>query len=146
MHFAKLVRPAGPDRMQDLTPMVRPRNNPVVADANRMVFLGFGKYARADKIYAIEPIRDDRRGHGRRTLVWVEGVNEPIVASRTERTILHEMGQAAGGTPLLDQALDLAERVAEQTQQGRVDVNDLGRRARKLLESTARPGDSEQLF
>src|SRR5438477_1898159 len=123
------------------------RDNPHMADGNRMVFLGFGKYARADKIYAIEPIRDDRRGHGRRTLVWVEGVNEPIVASRTERTILHEMGQqAASGTPLLDQALDLAERVAEQTQQGRVDVNDLGRRARKLLESTARPGDSEPLF
>ncbi len=117
-----------------------------VADGNRMIFLGFGKYARADKIYAIEPIRDDRRGHGRRTLVWVEGVNEPIVASRTERTILHEMGQSAGGTPLLDQALDLAERVAEQTQQGRVDVNDLGRRARKLLESTAKPDDGEQLF
>jgi hypothetical protein len=117
-----------------------------VTDGNRMIFLGFGKYARADKIYAIEPIRDDRRGHGRRTLVWVEGVTEPIVASRTERTILQEMGQSAGGTPLLDQALDLAERVAEQTQQGRVDVNDLGRRARKLLESTAKPGETEPLF
>jgi hypothetical protein len=117
-----------------------------VADGNRMIFLGFGKYARADKIYAIEPIRDDRRGHGRRTLVWVEGVNEPIVASRTERTILHETGQSTGGTPLLDQALDLAERVAEQTQQGRVDVNDLGRRARRLLESTAKPGETEPLF
>ena len=57
------------------------------------------------------------------------------------------MGQsAATGTPLLDQALDLAERVAEQTQEGRVDVNDLGRRARKLLESTAKPGENEQLF
>jgi hypothetical protein len=117
-----------------------------VADGNRMVFLGFGKYARADKIYAIEPIRDDRRGHGRRTLVWVEGVSEPIVASRTERTILHEMGQQAGGTPLLDQALDLAERVAEQTQEGRVDVNDLGRRARRLLEATAKPDGPDQLF
>ena len=111
-----------------------------------MVFLGFGKYARADKIYAIEPIRDDRRGHGRRTLVWVEGVAEPIVASRTERTILHEMGQQAGGTPLLDQALDLAERVAEQTQVGRVDVNALGRRARRLLEATAKPDGPDQLF
>jgi hypothetical protein len=111
-----------------------------------MVFLGFGKYARADKIYAIEPIRDDRRGHGRRTFVWVEGVSEPIVASRTERTILHEMGQQAGGTPLLDQALDLAERVAEQTQEGRVDVNDLGRRARRLLEATAKPDSPDQLF
>jgi hypothetical protein len=118
-----------------------------VADGNRMVFLGFGKYARADKIYAIEPIRDDRRGHGRRTLVWVEGVSEPIIASRTERTILHEMGQdAATGNQILDQALDLAERVAEQTQQGRVDVNDLGRRARRLLEATAKPQGPEQLF
>jgi hypothetical protein len=118
-----------------------------MADANRMVFLGFGKYARADKIYAVEPIRDERRGHGRRTLVWVEGVSEPIVASRTERTILHDMGQQdLGGTPLLDQALDLAERVAEQTQEGRVDVNDLGRRARRLLEATAKPGDADKLF
>jgi hypothetical protein len=118
-----------------------------VADGNRMIFLGFGKYARADKISAIEPIRDERRGHGRRTLVWVEGVSDPIVASRTERTILHEMGQdAAGGTQILDQALDLAERVAEQTQQGRVDVNDLGRRARRILEATAKPDESEKLF
>src|SRR2546430_8046374 len=118
-----------------------------MADGNRMIFLGFGKYARADKIYAIEPIRDDRRGHGRRTLVWVEGVSEPIVASRTERTILHEMGQdAATGTPLLDQALDLAERVAEQTQEGRVDVNDLGRRARRLPQATPEPGGSQKPF
>jgi hypothetical protein len=111
-----------------------------------MVFLGFGKFARADKIYALDPIESSERGSGRRTRVWVEGIYDPIVASRTERTILHEMGQSSGGTPLLDQALDLAERVAEQTQQGRVDVNDLGRRARKLLESTAKPGETEPLF
>ena len=103
-----------------------------MADGTRMVFLGFGKYARADKIYAIEPIRDERRGHGRRTLVWVEGVTEPIVASRTERTILADMGQdAALSKPLLDDALDLA---------------DLGRRARRLLEATARPEDADKLF
>ena len=119
-----------------------------MTDANRMVFLGFGKYARADKIYAIEPIRDDRRGHGRRTLVWVEGVNEPIVASRTERTILADMGQdAALRKPFLDDALDLAERLAEQSQSGRVDLADLGRRARRLLEATARPhDDNNKLF
>jgi hypothetical protein len=116
-------------------------------DGNRMVFLGFGKYARADKIYAIEPIRDDRRGHGRRTLVWVEGVAEPIVASRTERTILADMGQeAAIGKPLLDEALDLAQRLAEQSESGKVDLPDLGRRARRLLEATARPGEGEKLF
>jgi hypothetical protein len=123
------------------------RDNPHVANGNRMVFLGFGKYARADKIYAIEPIRDERRGHGRRTLVWVEGVNEPIVASRTERTILADMGQdAALSKPLLDDALDLAERLAEQSGTGKVDLPDLGRRARRLLEATARPEDAEKLF
>src|SRR5437763_13931203 len=113
-------------------------------DGQRMIFLGFGKYARADKIYASEPIRDERRGHGRRTLVWVEGVTEPIVASRTERTILADMGQdAALSKPLLDDALDLAERLAEQSQSGRVDLNALGRRARRLLEATARPDDAD---
>jgi hypothetical protein len=118
-----------------------------VEDGNRMLFLGFGKYARADKIYAIEPIRDDRRGHGRRTLVWVEGVSEPIVASRTERTILADMGEdSAFRKPLLDDALDLAERLAEQSQSGKVDLADLGRRARRLLEATARSHDAEKLF
>jgi hypothetical protein len=112
-----------------------------------MVFLGFGKYARADKIYALEPIRDDRRGHGRRTLVWVEGVSEPIVASRTERTILADMGQEqALAKPILDDALDLAQRLAEQSESGKVDLPDLGRRARRLLEATARPNGPEQLF
>jgi hypothetical protein len=113
----------------------------------RMVFLGFGKYARADKIYALQPITGDNRGGGQRTLVWVEGVSDPIVASRTERTILQEMGQdAAAGTPLLDEALSLAERLAHDAEQGRVDLADLGRRARKLLESSAKPPEPHQLF
>ena len=59
-----------------------------------MVFLGYGKYVRADRIYALEPIEADDRGDGRRTRVWVEGMTEPLVASRTERTILADMEQA----------------------------------------------------
>jgi hypothetical protein len=113
-----------------------------------MVFLGFGKYARADKIYALEPLVGDERGGGRRTRVWIEGVTEPIVASRTERTILHEMGQDAAGASslVLDEALELAERLVEQTGAGRVDLGDLARRARRILEATARPDGPEQLF
>jgi len=112
-----------------------------------MVFLGFGKWARADRIYALEPIVGDERGGGRRTRVWVEGIADPIVASRTERTILHDMGQdAAMPSPVLDEALELAERLASQVEQGRVDLGDLGRRARRVLEKTARPPDAEQLF
>jgi hypothetical protein len=115
-------------------------------DAVRMVFLGFGKYARADKIYALQPITGDDRGGGQRTLVWVEGVGDPIIASRTERTILHDMGQEPAGSALLDEALSLAERLAEDAASGRVDLADLGRRARKLLESSSRPGEGAQLF
>ena len=99
-----------------------------------MVSLGFGKYARADRIFALEPLRGDDRGDGRRTRVWVEGISEPLIASRTERTILHDMGQEpASGTPLVDEALDLASRLAAAADAGRVDLNDLGRRARRLL-------------
>jgi hypothetical protein len=115
-----------------------------MAETSRMIFLGFGKYARADKIYALEPLPEGERGHGRRTRVWIEGVPDPIVASRTERTILHDMGHDdAAGSAIVDQAIDLAERLAEQTQAGRVDLTDLGRRARRLLEATATPDDSK---
>ena len=61
-----------------------------MADA-RMIPLGFGKYVRVDRIYAVEPIRDER-GSGARTRVWVEGIGDPIVASRSERAILADMG------------------------------------------------------
>jgi hypothetical protein len=111
-----------------------------------MVFLGFGKYARADKVYALEPLVGDERGDGRRTRVWVEGIEGPLVASRTERTILHDMGHEAGDSLLLDGALDLAERLAAAAEEGKVDLGDLGRRARRLLASTARSGETEQLF
>jgi len=112
-----------------------------------MVFLGFGKWARADRIYALEPIVGDERGGGSRTRVWIEGIDDPVVASRTERTILHDMGQDASvSSPVLDEALDLAERLAAAVEEGRVDLGDLGRRARRVLEKTAQPSEPEQLF
>ena len=113
----------------------------------KMVFLGFGKYVRADRIYALEPLTGGERGGGRRTRVWVDGIPEAIVASRTERSILAEMGQRDAGRPaLLDDAVELAERIVEDAERGRVDLGDLGRRARRLLESTARPAEPDQLF
>ena len=124
-----------------------------------MVFLGFGKYVRADRIYALEPLRGDERGGGRRTRVWVEGIPDPLVASRTERTILLEMGlKGEAATPLVDEALALAERLAEDAEkvgpllarsikaEAGLDLPDLGRRARRLLEATARPSEDEKLF
>ncbi len=129
-----------------MRPTAAGHNRHVTDGAAKMVFLGFGKYARSDKIYALEPLEEGQRGSGRRTRVWIEGIPEPIVASRTERTILHDMGQDAAGSPMIDEALDLAERLAVQAETGRVDLADLGRRARRLLERTARPAEDQKLF
>jgi hypothetical protein len=109
-----------------------------------MVFLGFGKFARADKIYALEPLRGDERGDGKRTRVWVEGIGPPIIASRTERTILHDMGEdQAADAPIVAEALDLAQRLAAAADAGRVDLGDLGRRAHHLLASTTVSEDAD---
>ena len=102
-----------------------------------MVALGFGKFARADRIFALERITGDQRGDGQRTRVWIDGVAEPLIASRTEGTILRDMGEEAAIVgPELDEALDLAARLAAAADAGRVDLSDLGRRARRLLAST----------
>src|SRR5215203_5701530 len=108
-----------------------------VSTEPRMISLGFGKFVRADRIFALEPLLGDARGDGRRTRVWVEGILEPIIASRTEVTILRDMGQDAGAdAPLLEEAVDLASRLAAAAEAGRVDLSDLGRRARRLLAAT----------
>jgi hypothetical protein len=85
-------------------PSAASRLNVPMPDAPRMVFLGFGKYARADRIYAVEPLRHEERRAGSRTRVWVEGIPEPLIASRTERAILAEMGQARGSPSAESQA------------------------------------------
>ncbi|TCJ16734.1 hypothetical protein E0L93_08380 [Rubrobacter taiwanensis] len=79
---------------------------------DRLVALGFGKYARADKIVALIPI-EENRGSGRRTLVYVEGVDEPLVAGRTEATILRDMVGAESG------ALELLKELQAQIGQVR---------------------------
>jgi hypothetical protein len=68
----------------------------------RMVPLGYGKWVRADRIYAVVPLETEDRGDGRRTYVHVDGLSEPIVASRSERAILADVEQAlqeAAGIP-----------------------------------------------
>jgi hypothetical protein len=56
-----------------------------------MIALGYGKWVRADRIYALVPIEGEERGDGRRTLVHVEGLAEPLVASRSDRAILADL-------------------------------------------------------
>lgn len=61
-----------------------------------MIHLGYAKYWRSDDIVGLLPIEEDR-GPGRRTEVYVAGRSEPIIASRTESSILEEMAEAPGG-------------------------------------------------
>ncbi len=65
----------------------------------RMVALGYGKWVRADRIYALVPLEGGERGDGRRTLVHVEGLAEPVVASRSERAVEADVRAAIGDPP-----------------------------------------------
>jgi hypothetical protein len=61
-----------------------------------MVPLGYGKFVRADRVYAIVPLEGPERGDRRRTLVHIEGLDEPLVASRSERAIADDVAAALG--------------------------------------------------
>ena len=50
-----------------------------------MIPLGYGKFVRADRVFALVPLPPAERGEGRRTYVHVDGMAEPLVASRSER-------------------------------------------------------------
>ena len=68
----------------------------------RLVSLGYGRYVKADRVFALVPLDASERGDGRRTYVHVEGLAEPIVASRSERAILADVEDAlaeAAGVP-----------------------------------------------
>jgi hypothetical protein len=68
----------------------------------RMIPLGYGKFVRADRVFALVPLEREERREGRRTYVHVDGLAEPIVASRSERAILADVEVAladAAGIP-----------------------------------------------
>jgi hypothetical protein len=68
----------------------------------RMIPLGYGKFVRADRVFALVPLEGAERRDGRRTYVHVDGMSEPVVASRSERAILADVEAAlaeAAGLP-----------------------------------------------
>src|SRR5260370_611313 len=68
----------------------------------RVVSVGYGRFVRADRIYALVPLGPEERGEGRRTYVHVDGLSEPLVASRSEKAILADVEAAlteAAGIP-----------------------------------------------
>jgi hypothetical protein len=78
-----------------------------------LIPLGYGKFARADRIYALVPLEGEERGDGRRTLVHVDGLERPLIASRSEAAIARDVARALGLAegPAVRGA---AERVAQQ--------------------------------
>ncbi len=61
-----------------------------------LVALGYGKFVRADRVYALVPLEGPDRGDGRRTLVHVEGIEDPLIASRSETAIARDLAVALG--------------------------------------------------
>ena len=64
-----------------------------------LIPLGYGKFARADRVYALVPLEGPDRGDGRRTLVYVDGLEDPVVASRSEKAIAEDLTVALGHAP-----------------------------------------------
>jgi hypothetical protein len=67
-----------------------------MARTTPLIPLGYGKFVRADRVFALIPLEAPERGDGRRTLVHVEGIEQPIVASRSEGAIAHDVATALG--------------------------------------------------
>ena len=61
-----------------------------------LIPLGYGKFVRADRVYALVPLEGAERGDGRRTLVHVEGIEKPLIASRSETAIAEDLAVALG--------------------------------------------------
>lgn len=74
--------------------------------AGRMISLGYGKYWRSDAIVGLRPIDEDR-GPGRRTEVYTATLEDPIIASRSERAILQDMAVASGEEFRIEEAREI---------------------------------------
>jgi hypothetical protein len=44
----------------------------------RLISLGYGRFVRADRVFALIPLPPSERGEGRRTYVHVDGISEPL--------------------------------------------------------------------
>jgi len=96
----------------------------------RMVHLGYGKYWRSDEIVGLCPI-ETNRGPGRRTEVYVATREEPLVVSRSEQSILSDMGTAPRREFQAEEARSLLGELLE-------DLRDVNPVLRRMLENEVR--------
>ena len=96
---------------------------------NIMVPLGYGKFVRSDKIVSLEPIENER-GPGRRTIVYIEDIKSPIIASRTENSILANMVEIPREELEAASALELLKDIRD-------DILQIGPMLRKSIKKEA---------
>jgi hypothetical protein len=121
-----------------------------------MVHLGYAKYWRSDQIVGLIPIEEDR-GPGRRTEVYVATGDDPIIASRAESSILHDMASMpdeARAAEVGSIAEDMVEALRELSpvlrrmlkNEESFDVEYWLRRLRQVTERHEDGGSQEDLF
>ena len=110
----------------------------------QLVSLGYGKYVRSDEVVAVEPITDGR-GPGRRSLVWVRGVPEPLIASRAEGSVVDDLVTPAEEAARMRQQRAVLRQVADDlssipsvlkrviAEEAGVDISALGDEANRVL-------------
>lgn len=91
--------------------------------------LGYGKYVRSDKIVALDPI-EENRGPGRRTCVYVEGIINPLIASRTETSILSSIVKTPKEVMDATAALELLKDILD-------DIDQIGTMLKKSIREEA---------
>ena len=96
----------------------------------RMVHLGYSKYWRSDEIVGLCPI-EENRGPGRRTEVFVATQETPLIASRSERSILSDMASLPDGEFAAEEARSLLSELLE-------DLDDVNPVLRRMLENEVR--------
>lgn len=79
---------------------------------DRMISLGYGKFWRSDAIIGLRPIEDER-GPGRRTEVYTATLEDPIIASRSERAILQDMAFATDEEFRLQEAREVLSELID---------------------------------
>ena len=95
-----------------------------------VVPLGYGKFIRSDKIVGLEPIEDER-GPGKRTYVYVENIDKPMVASRTETSILSSMVETPTEIMEATAAIELLKDILD-------DINQIGPMLKKSIKKEAK--------
>jgi hypothetical protein len=81
-----------------------------------MIHLGYGKFWRSDEIVGLLPI-EDGRGPGRRTEVYTSTREDPVVASRSEQSILQDMATLPDDVARATEALSAAEDLLDAMQE-----------------------------